>query len=98
MTQQPWMDEFDEKFPAMGRCGDPKDDCVYRFDQYVNDESLIKSFITTQIAAAEEKARQSALEEVKGVVRELKGREPDGYYDQALSDTLAAIEGLIKKV
>lgn len=61
----PWEERFDEEFPAMGISGDPKDKCIYRHDQYVNDESLLKSFIAKEIAAAEKRGRDAACDYIK---------------------------------
>ena len=54
MTQQPWMDEFDEKFV--------KTDQVPLLKFGENIPEAIKSFITTQITAAEERGRNMAVE------------------------------------
>lgn len=55
MDIQNWIDEkvskFEDEFPAMGVCGDPKDQCVYRFDQYVSNKSLLKEYVRSSLTA-----------------------------------------------
>ncbi len=61
-TDTTMEERFSEQFPAMGVAGDPKDNCIYRFDQYVNDKSLLLSFIEAEISSAVAGERERVLQ------------------------------------
>lgn len=59
-----WREKFDEKFPAMGYAN-KEIDAIYRYDQYVNNESGIKQFISTLIEEARHQGKKEGYE--KGI-------------------------------
>lgn len=66
-----WEEELLNEFPLMGIAGKPEDNCVYRFDQYVNDKSKLESFISKVVSEAEKRGYNLALEEAKKFTIEL---------------------------
>ncbi len=79
-----WEEMFDNEFPAMGISGDPKDNCIYRHDQYINDKSLLKQFIKSLL----QQHRKDVLEEAHNT--------EDGYCCACDYD-IAVMEGKIKQ-
>lgn len=68
-STEDWEGKFDEKFPAMGTAGNRTDDCIYRFDQYVKDESAIKTFIRSVLRTSKARDREKMLAEIESMKR-----------------------------
>ena len=61
--QKTLEERLNDKFPCMGIAGDPKDNCVYRFDQYINDKSELLSFIENFLSQALTEQHEATIEE-----------------------------------
>lgn len=62
-TTTDWRESFRQEFPVMGTVK-RKSDCVYRFDEYKNEESEdseIENFITQEILAAEARGAEREI-------------------------------------
>lgn len=74
--------EFENKFPAMGVAGDPKDNCIYRFDQYKKDKSQLLEWHNYRTTQAYELGQKEMLKEIimEYQSNELEGKGYDFYF------------------